>query len=291
MKHTTSSERRRGFIRIGISLAALLVSMSFLQSCGQKTEAQKPVAENTAASPAVGSTPVEGGNGSTPAGTPPAEEKPNVETPKEPAKEPAKQPAKETKPVEEPKKPEAPSHVNKIVRIPSGQGIAVCLDTKVSTESEQAGQHFQASVKEPVVIDGVHAIPAGSTVTGEVTLAKRAPRVGGKARLALQFTNLTTPDGKSYPLYTDVLELEGESTTKGDVKKLVGTTVGGALIGGVLGGKRGAAKGAAGGAAVGGAWAVATRGNDIIIDPNTDLEVTLARDLEMLLRVPVTPLP
>lgn len=216
--------------------------------------------------------------------TPPAAAPAPETTPTTPAPEtkPATTPAKPAEPKAEPAKNEP---VTKLVTLVPGYEFQVVLDQAVSTETHQAGQAFGAKLVKPAVLKTAGAvIPAGSAVRGEVTLSHRAGRVGGKAELTLEFRELKTPDGQTYPLFAQPLALQGESTASGDVQKVVGTTVGGAIVGGILGGKDGAVKGGAAGAAGGAAWAVATRGNDIAIDPGQVIQVTLQREL----RVPVT---
>lgn len=167
----------------------------------------------------------------------------------------------------------------RVLRVPAGTEIVVSLDQSLSTETATAGQPFSGRTTEPVEVDGATAIPAGSTVHGEVIVAKRAPNVGGRAKLTLSFGAVELPNGKRYPVSAETLYLEGESTTKGDVEKVVGGALGGAIIGGILGGKSGAVKGAAAGTAVGGVVAVATKGNDIVLDPGTKVGMTLEEDV------------
>jgi hypothetical protein len=194
----------------------------------------------------------------------------------------------ETSPVAKPAEshstpqPGSTAPLTKVVTLPSGYSFETSLEQKISTETHHAGTAFEARLVKPAVLktDG-EIIPAGSKIRGEVTFAKRAERVGGKADLTLEFRELTTPDGKSYPLFTEPLVLEGKGTAKGDIEKTVGGAVGGAIIGGILGGKSGAVKGGVAGGAAGATWAVATRGNDIVLDTNQVLAVTLTRALRV----------
>jgi hypothetical protein len=235
-------------------------------------------------------------NASTPAATPPAAAP--AETP---AAQPATQqtPPAEAKPVEskpkpqppkpapakaEPKKPAEPVMITRLVPIPSGTELAAALDEQISTETHQAGRNFTATLKEPFSRNGVTLLPAGTKVAGSVTASKRAGRVGGKAEMTIEFTELTTPDGKSYKLNAQPVSLEGKSTAGGDVGKVLGGAVAGAIGGGLLGGKKNVGKGAAVGGAAGAAWAVATRGGDIVLDSGSPVSVTLSREVE----VPVT---
>jgi hypothetical protein len=214
----------------------------------------------------------------------PAETKPPQPKPAEPA---APKPA-EPRPTPSPAaRPAASGPVTKVVKLPPGYEFQVVLDEKISTETHRAGTPFQAKLVRAAVLktDG-EIIPAGSKIRGEVTLSKRAERVGGKADLTLEYRELVTPDGKSYPLFTEPLIIEGEGTAKGDVERTVGGAVGGAIIGGILGGKKGALQGGAAGGAAGAAWAVATRGNDVVIDPGQILQVTLTRALHVTATAP-----
>ncbi|MFN8547585.1 MAG: hypothetical protein U0527_06340 [Candidatus Eisenbacteria bacterium] len=276
--------RMESALRLGAALGLVFV----LSACGgggsKDTAQQTPAAQSPAATPAQ-TTPPPDANPATPPNDTKTQTLPAAEKPKD-------EPKKEEPKHEEPKKEEPKeAFVVKVVNVPVGTALHVCLQNELSTEKETAGQPFDATIKGNVVVDGANVIPEGSTVKGQVTMAKRAPKVGGKAQMALEVKELITPDGKSYRLFAEPLTLEGESSTRSDVEKVVGGTVGGAIIGGILGGKSGALKGAAGGAAAGGVWAVVTRGNDIVLSPNQEMEFHLARAIGVTAKVPTNPLP
>lgn len=275
LRPTAATKTAWYWLASSLALAGLLVVLG--SACGPRADTN---AQNTTNS---GSGYDSKGPAQDQASTPPAEAKPDP--PSEP------KPTTPKPRVDKPAEPARPATVTRVMEVPKGEAIRVCLQHEVSTEHGGAGQTFQASVKEPVRVNGVTVIPVNSTVDGSVTFSKRAPKIGGKAQMTLEFTQITTPDGKPHRIFADALQLEGESTTSGDVQKVVGGTVGGAIIGGVLGGKKGAIKGAAGGAAAGGIWAVATRGNDIVVDTNTEIDVTLARDLSLTVTVPTDATP
>ena len=74
--------------------------------------------------------------------------------------------------------------------------------------------------------------------------------------------------------------VEGDSS-KGEDAKTVGTTAAsGAIIGGIGGHGKGAGVGGAGGAAVGTAAVLLSRGQDLVIEPGTTIEIVLDRPLE-----------
>lgn len=184
--------------------------------------------------------------------------------------------------------PPAAQPTTRMVPLPAGTIFEASLDEKVSTETHPAGRGFTATLTKPATIEGVGpVVPAGSKLRGEVTQSKRAGRVGGKAELSLEFREVTTADGKSYPIFADPLAIVGEGGEgREDAARVVGGTIGGAVIGGLLGGKDGAKKGAAAGAAGGGIWAVASRGEDIVLDPGQTLQVTLQREIRVPVVVP-----
>ncbi len=217
----------------------------------------------------------------------PAETKPAEPAAPKPAEvKPETKPEAKTEPTPAPQTPPA-APATQVVKLPAGYEFQCVLDGKVSTETHKAGSSFQAHLVKPAILKTAgEIIPIGSRIRGEVTFSKPAERVGGKADMTLEYRELVTPDGKSYPIYAEPLVLQGEGTARGDIGKTVGGALGGAVVGGVLGGRKGAAEGAAAGAAAGAAWAIATRGNDIVIDPGQAMQVTLTRALHVTARTP-----
>jgi hypothetical protein len=253
----------------------VVLAVAIAGCSGGKKDAREPGKADAQVTPQHAETP------------PPLEQAKPVET--KPAETATPRPT-ETKPTPP---PADAGPVTKVVTLPSGYEFQVVLDEKVSTETHQAGRAFQASLVKPATLKTAgEIIPAGSKIRGEITFSQRAGRVGGKADMTLDYRELVTPDGKSYGISAEPLILEGKSTTGGDIEKTVGGAVGGAIIGGILGGKKGAVQGGAAGTAAGAAWAVATRGNDIVIDPGQVLQVTLTRALHVTATVrPGTALP
>ncbi len=218
----------------------------------------------------------------------PQESAPVEETAPAPPAERPREPRPEPKPEPKPEPTPEPTIVEKQLSVGPGEELLVALQSGLSTETNKQGDGFTATTRQPVLVDGVEVIPAGSTVHGEVAYAERAARIGGKAKLTLRFNQITIPGDRSHPIEVEPMRLEGESTTSGDVQKVLGGAVGGGIIGGVLGGKKGAGKGAAAGAAAGGIWAVATRGNDIVLDSGTEMRIELNSTLTVTKSVKVT---
>jgi len=171
----------------------------------------------------------------------------------------------------------------RLVTIPSGTSLQVRLEQALDSGVNRTGDTFRAVVDQDVVIDGKAVVPRGSIVEGRLIKVERSGRVEGRAAMSLELTNLQL-ENENYPLQTNVLALEAESTKKSDATK-VGIGAGlGAVIGAIAGGGKGAAIGAAAGAGAGGATVLATRGKEIKLDVEQKLKFELRRDLTVRLK-------
>jgi hypothetical protein len=161
------------------------------------------------------------------------------------------------------------------VTLPAGLGITVRLNHTVSTERNQAGDDFQAVLDEPLVVDGLVIAEKGAQVEGKVVQSERAGRVKGRALLVLELTQLATQDGQLIAIETQYVDQEGANTQKKDATRVgIGAGIG-AAIGAIFGGGKGAAVGAATGAGAGAGTVAATRGEPVVLRPETRLEFRL----------------
>src|SRR5579864_3081911 len=80
------------------------------------------------------------------------------------------------------------------VEVPSGTNLPLVLHNGISTHSAKVGDPVYFETLFPVMVDGRVAIPAGSYVSGEVTEAKRAGRVKGRAEISLKLTTMILPN-------------------------------------------------------------------------------------------------
>jgi len=173
--------------------------------------------------------------------------------------------------------------------IPRDTVMRVELMTNLSTDASQRGDRFQARVMEPKEYES-------ATVDGHITEVKRPGKAKGTAMLQLSFDHIQMPDGRASNMSAQVIEVipmsssqgvrkvdpeggvQGESSTKSDVKK-VGTAAGvGAIIGLIVGGGTGAAIGATIGAGVGTAGVLTSRGKDIHLYQGQQLRIRTAGD-------------
>ena len=148
-----------------------------------------------------------------------------------------------------------------------GTYVTVRLSQGLSSDRNQVGDGFAATLAAPVIVDGVVIANRGQTVGGKVTEAKKAGRVEGVSRLAVQLTDLTLSDGQPVPLQTQLFSKNGPTSVGRDVGAVGATTATGALIGAAAGWGRGAAIGAGAGALVGIVGVLVTRGRPTYLYP------------------------
>jgi hypothetical protein len=152
-----------------------------------------------------------------------------------------------------------------------GTYVTVRLSQGLSSDRNQVGDGFAATLAAPVIVDGVVIANRGQTVGGKVTEAKKAGRVEGVSRLAVQLTDLTLSDGQPVPLQTQLFSKNGPTSVGRDVGAVGATTATGALIGAAAGWGRGAAIGAGAGALVGIVGVLVTRGRPTYLYPEQSL--------------------
>jgi hypothetical protein len=142
--------------------------------------------------------------------------------------------------------------------IQKGTYITVRLNQPLSSDTNQPGDAFSATLVRPIVVDGVG---------GRVTEAKKAGRVEGVARLGVQLTDLTLVDGQQVTIQSQFISRSGPTSVGRDVGAVAGTTALGAAIGAGADWGRGAAIGAGAGLAAGTIGVLLTRGHPSVIYP------------------------
>lgn len=127
------------------------------------------------------------------------------------------------------------------------------------------------------MLDGIAVIPAGSVVVGSVTEAVPLKKIGGQAKLALEFNKLELTSGRSAPIDASFAE-QGKSETGKDAATIGGAAAGGALLGRILSKNdktKGTVLGAIVGAAAGTAVASKTKGQEVEIPAGTVITLKL----------------
>jgi hypothetical protein len=195
-------------------------------------------------------------------------------------------PAPEPEPVPEPAREELPRTTS--VTVPAGSQIEVEFTRRLASNTSSPGDSFRARVSEDLMQDGVVAIPAGSEILGEVTDAVPLKRVGGQARLALRFTDLVLPSGRTVPIDASFVQ-EGRNETRRAAATIGGVAAGGAILGRILSkGSRsgGGVLGAILGAAAGTAIASKTPGEEVIIPEGSVVSLRLDGAVEVRAKMP-----
>ena len=169
--------------------------------------------------------------------------------------------------------------------VPSGTKLVVRLNTPVASDTSRVEDAVEATLTDPVVVDGTTVLPVGSTLTGEVASVQPSGKVKGRARLALRFRSVTVAGHEApYSVAAHVDRLA--PATKGeDAAKIAIPGAAGAIIGGIAGGKKGAAIGGAVGGGAGTAVVLATAGEEVRMPRGTTLTLPLDQSIEV--RVPI----
>lgn len=161
---------------------------------------------------------------------------------------------------------------NETIVIPSGTNVLATLDTQVSTETSASGDQFTATTIQPITVDGKTVVPVGSRIHGLLRDVQASGRIKGRARMTLAYEHIVS-NGKTHAISAVPLTLQADSGTRSDVEKIAAGGVLGAIIGGIADGKDGALKGAAIGAGAGTIFVLATKGDDIELNPGQRLSI------------------
>jgi hypothetical protein len=153
--------------------------------------------------------------------------------------------------------------------IKPGTFVTVRVDQEISSDHNQQGDVFNASLTQPIVVDGVVVAQRGQSVMGRVAEAVKAGRVSGTSRLALQLTGLTLADGTQANVQSQLVTRNGQTSVGNDVGAVATTTAVGAGIGAAADWGRGAAIGAGAGATAGIIGVLLTRGHPTVVYPET----------------------
>lgn len=165
--------------------------------------------------------------------------------------------------------------------IKPGTYVSVRINQWLSSDRNQKGDTFTATLDQPLVVDGFVVAPRGQTVYGRVTEAQKAGRVEGTSRLGVELTQLTLVDGDQVSVQSQMISQRGPTSVGRDAAAIGGTTALGAAIGAGVDWGRGAAIGAGAGAAVGILGVLLTRGHPTVIYPESVLTFQLQQPVEI----------
>jgi hypothetical protein len=164
------------------------------------------------------------------------------------------------------------------VTLPDNTAIHVTLNQAVTSDQNRPGDHFEATVSEPIVVADKTIIPRGAPVEGLVVDARHSGRLMGRARLQLALEAVTV-NGKSYDIRISAHPKIGGKHKNRNLVLIGGGAGGGALIGAVAAGGEGALIGGPIGAGAGTAAAFMTGKKNVRLPPETHLTFKLVEPL------------
>ncbi len=164
------------------------------------------------------------------------------------------------------------------VTIPAGTRISVRTIDAIDSTKNRVGDRFQASLEQPLWVDGNMVVPKGADVYGRLDESKETGTFAGRSQLKLQLTGIVV-NGQTLPLVTGEYETAGKSKGESTAKRTVGGAAIGGIIGALAGGGKGAAIGAGTGAGVGAGSEIITKGDQVKIPSETLLDFTLQQSV------------
>ena len=246
---------------------------------------------DTTVKPALNDVPV------TPAATP-APAPVRSTTPTRAATRPAPAPVRHTTP---PRQPTTTASGNTVTRNPtgtagsggggsvgtiaSGSSLSLRSNARVCTNTFQVGQTFNATVANAVSGSNGASIPAGATVSLEVTQLKRSENARDNIVMEFAVRSISF-GGHSYPVSASVSDAQidkvrNEPTSK-DAQKVAGGAIIGAIAGRILGkSTKATIIGGAAGAAAGAGVAVGTANYEGCVPDGGNIAITLNSPIQV----------
>ena len=177
----------------------------------------------------------------------------------------------------------APAPLSTLTIAP-GTFVTVRLNQALSSDHNQPGDSFTATLERPIVVDGIAVAHRGVTIAGRVSQAQKARHGENLSRLGIELTDLTLADGTQVPIQSELIVRNGQGWNGNDTGAVAGTGALGAVIGAIAGGGTGAAIGAGAGGVAGLIGVLSTHGHPTVLTPEALLTfrinypVTVATD-------------
>ena len=181
-----------------------------------------------------------------------------------------------------------------VITVPAGQSFKAIFTTPISSATATAGQEIIMVLGKDYYYNANRIAPAGSTVKGSVIEASSAKHGSINGKLAVRFTQITTPTGQEIPIsaiiktddYTGVLVGGTKFDTTKEYTKDVAVGAGAGALAGVVvsplaGGSigKGTALATAVGAGGGLVKSIWDKGEDVTIPANASIELILMQPI------------
>ncbi len=120
--------------------------------------------------------------------------------------------------------PPAPAQsVPGTLTVPAGTVLVIRTNDFLSTDRNQVGDQFTATLDQPLIVNGWVVARRGQTIVGKVKDVRKAGRVKGTSELGVELTDLTVVDGNQGPILTELWKGSG-GTSHGQDAATIGTT-------------------------------------------------------------------
>lgn len=162
--------------------------------------------------------------------------------------------------------------------IPAGTRISVRTIDSIDSSRNLPGDRFQASLAEPLTLEGNVVVEQDALVYGRLTESKESGTFTGRSQLRLELTGVVV-NGKMVPVVTGEYEVRGKSRGASTAKRTFGGAALGAIIGAAADGGQGAAIGAGIGAGAGAGSEIILGGDQVKVPSETLLDFTLEQDV------------
>ena len=167
--------------------------------------------------------------------------------------------------------------------VPGDTTVSVVLDQALSSKDGRSGDSFDATLAEPLVVEGKTVVRKDARVRGSVINVVPSGRLQTPAELGITLTAIQL-GGAWKEIATDSVQMKGSSHKTRNIEMIGGGSALGAIVGAVAGGGKGAAIGAAAGAGAGTAGAAATGKKDITLPAESRLTFHLKEPLRVTLK-------
>jgi hypothetical protein len=191
-------------------------------------------------------------------------------------------------PEQHPPAPPPPPPAPRNVSLPSGTTLPVRITQTLDSATAQEGDSFSGTIASDILVDGVVAVPAGTTVTGRLEQVHEAGHFKGSALLTLTLVTLNQR-GDNAAITTEPYTQQGKGRGTNTAEKVGGGAAVGAILGGIFGGGKGAAIGGLAGGGLGAGAQGVTRGQQVQIPSETLIRFHLTAPVEV--RTPITRAP
>ncbi|HTQ53198.1 MAG TPA: hypothetical protein VMI94_01995 [Bryobacteraceae bacterium] len=184
-------------------------------------------------------------------------------------------PAPEPAPTPEPAPPA--EQAAPTVTLAAGTPLPVRLGQALSSEHNQVGDTFTATLDKPLTAGGFVIAERRARVEGRIVSLQK----GSHAVLELELTKLDTSDGQHVFIQTESVRQQVQHNTRDDVGVVAAVAGIGAVIGAIAGGGKGAGIGAAAGGAAGAGGVAATRAKAVVLPVETRLSFRLRQPVTL----------